>query len=59
VRFEEVARLEPQRNWLACKIEDARWTGAGGPHMLAEILATFVRWAHGAAAEPLQRLLRD
>ena len=45
--FAEVARLEPKRAWIACKVEGNQWKGAGGPHMLAEILATFVRWVQG------------
>jgi hypothetical protein len=45
--FAEVTRLEPERAWLACKIEEKQWRGVGGPHMLAEILDTFVRWARG------------
>jgi hypothetical protein len=45
--FAEIARLEPPRAWLECKVEEHQWKGAGGPHMLAEILATFVRWAQG------------
>jgi len=44
-QFAEVACLDPQRMWLSCKVVANRWEGTGGPHMLGEILATFVRWA--------------
>ena len=47
--FPEIARLEPERAWLSCKIVDKQFQGAGGPHMLGDILAAFVHWARSAA----------
>jgi hypothetical protein len=43
--FEELSRLGSGRAFLSCKVTENRFEGAGGPHMLGEILATFVRWA--------------
>jgi hypothetical protein len=43
--FEAINRLEPERAWLSCKVAENCFEGAGGPHMLGEILGTFVRWA--------------
>ena len=48
VEFPEVRDLEPRRRWLACKITEQQFQGAGGPHMLGEILAVFVHWAQGS-----------
>jgi hypothetical protein len=47
--FPEIAKLEPERAWLSCKIVDKQFQGAGGPHMLGDILAAFVHWARHAA----------
>jgi hypothetical protein len=44
-QFQEISRLEPDRDWIRCWIEDGKFQGAGGPQMLAEILQTFVDWA--------------
>lgn len=43
--FAEVSRPEPEPDWLACRITEGRWEGAGAPHMLGEILAAFAAWA--------------
>jgi hypothetical protein len=43
--FESVNEIEPERAWISCKIVKNGFQGAGGPHMLAQILDTFVRWA--------------
>ena len=43
--FLTIDRTKPERSWLFCKVVEKRWEGAGGPHVLGEILATFVRWA--------------
>ena len=47
--FEPVSRLEPEREWLSCKVAEHRFEGDGGPHILAEILRTFVNWARGGS----------
>ena len=44
-QFKEISRLEPDRDWIRCWIEDGKFQGAGGPQMLDEILRTFVDWA--------------
>jgi hypothetical protein len=44
-QFQEISRLEPDRDWIRCWIEDGKFQGAGGPQMLDEILQTFVDWA--------------
>jgi len=44
-QFQEISRLEPERDWIRCWIEDGKFQGAGGPQMLDEILQTFVDWA--------------
>ena len=48
VEFPEIRELEPRRRWLACKVTEQQFEGAGGPHMLGEILASFVHWARNA-----------
>ena len=52
VPFEEIKRLEPKRTWLSCRVGEKTWQGAGGPHMLGEILAVFTRWAAGVLTVP-------
>jgi hypothetical protein len=46
--FTEVRR-EDAREWLDCRVADAVFTGAGGPHMLGAIIEVFVRWAEAGA----------
>jgi hypothetical protein len=43
--FEPITHLEPERAWISCKVVENRFEARGGPHMLAELLGTFVRWA--------------
>jgi hypothetical protein len=50
VPFEEISRLEPERDWIRCKVEGRTFQGYGGPLMLEEILQYFLRWAQRADA---------
>lgn len=43
--FQKISRLEHERDWIQCWIEDGKFQGAGGPQMLEEILQTFLLWA--------------
>ncbi|HET6762616.1 MAG TPA: immunity 53 family protein [Longimicrobiaceae bacterium] len=43
--FAEVAELEPEREWIHCRVVDCRFEGFGGPLMLDRILRGFVDWA--------------
>ena len=43
--FEEITRLEPEIDWLHCKIDGNKFIGAGGPFNLDEILRVFLDWA--------------
>jgi hypothetical protein len=45
VAFAPIERHESARTWIVCRVTDGQWQGFGGPHMLAEILQTFVGWA--------------
>jgi hypothetical protein len=45
--FQEVSRLEPERDWIRCWIEDGCFQGTGGSQMLDQILETFLFWAEG------------
>jgi hypothetical protein len=43
--FDHVRDLDDEREWVDCKVVDAKFQGAGGPHMLGAIIEIFVRWA--------------
>src|SRR5688500_14334082 len=43
--FPAIERHESDRVWLSCRVSDTTFEGAGGPHMLGEVLAEFMRWA--------------
>ncbi len=43
--FGLVEDLEPEQDWISCKIEEKQFKGAGGPYMLRKILDTFLDWA--------------
>lgn len=43
--FTEVQRLEPETDWIHCRVRDGKFEGHGGPFMLEEILKTFLAWA--------------
>jgi hypothetical protein len=35
----------PEAAWIVCRVADNAFEAAGGPHQLAEIIATFLNWA--------------
>jgi NOL1/NOP2/fmu family ribosome biogenesis protein len=39
-------RMEHERDWMSCKVEDAKFQGHGGPLMLEEIIRAFLSWAN-------------
>jgi hypothetical protein len=43
--FTPVEHLAPENTWLRCWVENREFHGAGGPEMLAPILARFLEWA--------------
>jgi len=43
--FTEVQRLEPETDWIHCRVKDGKFEGHGGPFMLEEILKIFLAWA--------------
>jgi len=44
--FDEVKVLEPEREWIHCRVQQHRFEGHGGPHMLGRIIRTFLEWAN-------------
>lgn len=42
--FAEVKRLEHERDWIRCRVQDGKFEGHGGPLMLEEILRIFLTW---------------
>ena len=42
--FREITNLEPERNWIACRVENGKFEGAGGTQMLEEIIKVFLGW---------------
>jgi hypothetical protein len=42
--FQEIKDIEPEREWIHCRVEDAKFQGAGGPQKLEQILQTFLSW---------------
>jgi len=44
VSFRKV-EINNEREWIECKIEDTKFCGAGGPHMLCKIIEIFKHWA--------------
>ena len=49
VLFHSVAR-EHESDWFNCRRTDTQFVAAGGPLMLDELLAIFIRWASDANA---------
>ena len=45
VHFEEVKNVEPETEWVICKVEDKKFIGAGGSKELNNILKIFINWA--------------
>ncbi|HEX2730981.1 MAG TPA: immunity 53 family protein [Polyangiaceae bacterium] len=45
--FVEVRDLDSESEWMACKVENERFLGYGGPRMLGRIVSTFLDWADG------------
>jgi hypothetical protein len=43
--FAEIKELEPEREWIFCRVVERRFEGHGGPHMLGRIIRTFLEWA--------------
>src|SRR5262245_38176857 len=43
--FAEVNDVEPEKDWVMCRVQDGEWQGRGGPLMLARILRHFLDWA--------------
>ena len=46
VPFPELNDIEPERDWIVCKVEGQQFVGAGGPNQLERICRTFLNWAH-------------
>ena len=44
VLFTEVNDVEPERDWVMCRVQDGEWQGRGGPLMLTLILRHFLDW---------------
>lgn len=44
--FPEVEALEPVREWIHCRVQEQRFEGHGGPHMLGRIIRIFLQWAN-------------
>jgi len=42
--FQEITNLEPDRDWMLCRIKDRKFEGDGGPQMLEEIIKVFLEW---------------
>jgi hypothetical protein len=49
--FAELRIERSDHDWLMCRIEEGRWTGAGGPRNLDEIVATFRTWVEAVLAD--------
>lgn len=45
--FSPVSDVADERAWLDCRVSEASFVGAGGPHMLSAVLGVFLRWAEG------------
>jgi len=45
ISFEEVNNIEPELEWIVCKVENKKFTGVGGPKELNDILKVFISWA--------------
>lgn len=43
--FEHVERKSSETDWIDCDVVAEAFTGAGGPHNLAELLQVFLDWA--------------
>jgi hypothetical protein len=43
--FKEVNEIEPELEWIVCKVENKKFIGAGGPKELNNILKVFINWA--------------
>jgi hypothetical protein len=43
--FQEINDLEPEIDWINCKVENGQYVAAGGPYKLIEMIEIFVRWA--------------
>ncbi len=44
--FQTIERLESEREWTKCWVEDGKVNGVGGPQKLEEILEVFLSWAN-------------
>lgn len=44
--FKEIKDIEPERDWIHCWVDGAKFRGIGGPRKLEEILRIFVDWAN-------------
>jgi hypothetical protein len=42
--FQEISNIEPERDWILCRIENGKFEGNGGPQMLEEIIKVFLDW---------------
>jgi hypothetical protein len=52
VNFEPMSELEPELEWIDCKVKDGRFVAAGGPLMLERMIEVFLDWV----AEHFKRL---
>jgi hypothetical protein len=42
--FQKISNVEPERDWILCRIEEGKFRGDGGPQMLEEIIKVFLDW---------------
>ena len=42
--FQEISKLEAERDWIKCHIIDGKFEGVGSPKMLDEIIRVFLEW---------------
>lgn len=52
VPFPAVSVDRSERNWLRCRVVEARFEAYGGPGNLIEILTMFREWAERGSAAP-------
>jgi len=44
--FKPIINLEPELDWIHCRIENNKFKGRGGPEKLEEILLVFLKWVN-------------
>ncbi len=52
--FEEINDLMAERDWIHCRVQQQRFEGVGGPHMLGRIIRTFLQWAEDVSRDTAQ-----